>query len=139
MFATQAFKRLKSLHNSIIFNLFSNHGENEYRDIATICKRNKILNLENLYIFNANMCMFKMFNCNHLPYMFDKVRNLVTQHNYNSRNRGNCIVPAPIVQSVKRNYLYQAIKSWNSLPQAIKDINNFNKFKKTLKEHLFNN
>ena len=139
MFATQAFKRLKRLHNSIIFNLFSNHGENKYRDIGTICKRNKILNLENLYIFNANMCMFKMFNCNHLPYMFEKVRNLVTQHNYNTRNSGNYIVPAPIVQSVKCNYLYQAIKSWNSLPQAIKDINNFNKFKKTLKEHLFNN
>jgi hypothetical protein len=138
MFATQTFKRLIRLHNTIIFNLFSKVGEVKHRDINVICKRNKILNLEKLYKLNAMLCMYKMFNCNHMPYMFEKVRNLVSRHNHNTRNRQNHIPPIPIVQSVKCNYLYQAIKAWNLVPQNIKNINNLKKLKKEIKNYLLN-
>ena len=53
-------------------------------------------------------------------------------HNYQTRNGGNLRTPFPRTDSLKYNYQYQFINTWNNIPTDIRAIESFRIFKKSL-------
>jgi hypothetical protein len=137
LLATKGFKKLGRLHEKIIFNLMSMPGENRHNDINKICKRNGILKLVDVYKLNANTSMYKTLYSDYNPDEHDAImHNYVREHNYNTRNRDSFRLPFPRVKSVKINYLYQAINSWNQLPNDINLPMSMQLFKNKVKNHF---
>ena len=57
--------------------------------------------------------------------------------NYNTRNMNNLHVQKLTLEHTKRSFLYIAPNTWNSVPQAIRNAETIEKFKKELKsQHL---
>ena len=90
---------------------------------------------QDLYKFEL-MCFFykHKLNDNFLE-KFHLERNLTQRINCET---GEFRVPFPRINSSKFNFRYQMPKLWNELPQEIKDISNFSKFKKALRTDLLN-
>ena len=62
---------------------------------------------------------------------------LVTDvHDYNTRNRRFNFNLPERVGSIGNLFYYNAIKHWNSLPNGVKEIGNYDHFKRKLKEYL---
>ena len=62
---------------------------------------------------------------------------LVTDvHDYNTRNRRFNFNLPERVGSIGNSFYYNAIKHWNSLPNGVKEIGNYDHFKRKLKEYL---
>ena len=76
---------------------------------------------------------------NHSHYFSHKLLNLRTNHGLNTRfNSSNLIsIPRYNKTTSQNQFLYSAIKNYNLLPPLIKDIENYEKFKKMLKVHVF--
>jgi hypothetical protein len=135
---TQGYKRLINLHNKIIFNLFSNPGENRHQHLNDICKRNGILKLIDLYKYHSTMAMYKTLHTENIPFLFDNIADLLRNHNHDTRNRDNFLLPFPTVRSVKINYHYQAIKQWNNLPNYLKSSASLRQFNRDTKKYIIN-
>ena len=82
--------------------------------------------------------MFKIFRKTSPPYLQENFSRVTDQHKYITRDsQYNFYVPR--VNSLTQNsFFYTATLEWNSLPSCIKEINNYNSFKKNVKKHLRN-
>ena len=71
--ATKCFKKLIRLHEKIVFNLFSNPGENRRNNIRNFFQRNDILKLTEVYKFNAVVSMYKTLYSNYNPFVLESL------------------------------------------------------------------
>jgi hypothetical protein len=136
--ATNGFLKLGKLQDKIVFNLFSTANENKYRDLNAIYRRNKILKVDDLYIYNAAVMIYRVLYCDVAPFVFGKLVSLLRNHNYLTRNGNTFKLPIPTVRTIKLNFLYQAIRIWNELPNDLKSSKTLCAFKKGYKGVLLN-
>jgi hypothetical protein len=135
--ANAYFKKLQSLQNTIVFNLFAKTGDTK-QNVSILFKRHKILKIFDVYKIKTCVTIYNVIHNNSLPFMYDLLSELILNHNYPTRHRRNFQLPIPRVLAIKYNLLYQALKQWNSLDVATRDINNVHLFKRSLRECTFN-
>ena len=76
--------------------------------------------------------MYKILNLNMYPSLKASLNLSVPVHPYPTRNRLDYNLQFPRVESIRMNYRYQFIKTWNELPPEIKDKPTLLSFKRAL-------
>ena len=76
--------------------------------------------------------MYRVLKLNECPTLRNILSITYPSHNYNTRNANSLILPFPRVEVVRMSYLYQFNKVWNEIPEVIKSMENFKKFKSAL-------
>jgi hypothetical protein len=132
------FKRLESLHDRIVYNLFSLPGECR-NNMSGIYKRSRIVKLVDLYRVKTCVLVYQILNENTMYFLREKLLNLTRTHDYETRNRHAFLLPYPRVLSIKLNFLYQAAKLWNNLNDDIKLCTSSSILKKTYTNFILNN
>jgi hypothetical protein len=127
------YKRIKSLQNRIVFNLFALPTDSMH-NIKRIYKRIKILPFEELYRVNVCSTFYDVINNNYLPKLYEIVINCIRDHKYLTRNRNTYKLPFPKMKSVKLNLIYRSLSIWNSLEDNVKNLSS----SKLVKKHVTN-
>ena len=133
---TQRGKRLQRLQNKIVFNLFSRFSPSP--NISDLYRNLSLLTLKNVYKLKVGLTMYKMFNEDFLPEIKDVILEPNIPNFYNTRQNNHLRLPFPRVNSIKYNFTYQFILTWNSIPDYIKLSPSSNKFKKLYTNYLLN-
>ena len=127
-------KQLQILQNKVVRFILdvgprTHIGQNELDKVGMLSCKDRIVQLKLNHVF-------KIFNdtCPHyLKFDFTRVSSL---HKYNTRGSPfNFVVPLAKGQA-KFTFYRIAIHYWNSLPNEIKSISDFNLFKKLVNKHL---
>jgi hypothetical protein len=130
-------KKLCRKFDKIIYNLFSLPND-AFGRISEIFKREGLLKLQDIYKVKSCVTIYRILYENYAPFIFDDLLPLVRVHSYNTRNRDNLLLPFPQVRSVKLNFLYQGIKSWNDLDACLDDFDSSFSLKRKLTESILN-
>jgi len=123
---------LIKLHGKIVKNIFSNH----FPHGVCYFKSAKILTLKDIHKYVVCVYMYKMIRLNEYISLQDSLELNPLNHNYLTRNRNAFILPFPRVESIRINYKYQFINTWNDLPDGLKNLNSLSSFKRKLKNFL---
>ena len=133
---TGDFGTLTHLQDRIVFNLFA--VDNDTMDsVSKVYKRHHLLTIADLYKFKACLAVFSVLYCNSMPFVLNELHLLVRNHNHATRYRPNFLLPVPIKRSIKLNFIYQALKCWNSLDIIIRNSNSLKQFKHKLRTYIF--
>ena len=118
------FKKLCSLQCKIIKNLFKTHCNNESNTNA-LFKQTNILKLEDLYKVRVCTTMYKIINENYAPFILERLNTLTHERRTERDTRSDIVysVPFPRVNTVKVNFIYNAVKIWNELPSELRNSN----------------
>ena len=98
-----------------VFNLDFNAQTKEY------FKQSFSLKCKELYIFNLSCHLFKILKNRNNDYLAQYLRSCSELHNHNTRNNSSLIIPRFNLSTSQNSFLYQSIKSWNSLPTTIQN------------------
>jgi hypothetical protein len=112
--------RMQRLHDKIILNLFRNNDET-MGDINKIYKRERLMKLSDIYRVKCCQTIYQILNENYAPFLLDDLLSLVRNHEYNTRRRGDFLLPLPQVRSVRLNFLYRAVGEWNELDGNLRE------------------
>lgn len=118
--------------------------ENIHRSIAKLLPfnvdpyfENKLFNFDEIYKY---FCLVKFFEYTKNPdsYFFNSINALIPSHNYSSRSKLNFCLNTPNLRltTCQHSFIYRSVKFWNELPVCIKDIENLNNFKRTIKAYI---
>lgn len=90
----------------------------------------------NIIMFFRNIYKNKKPAC-----LYDEIQFTIDRHSYSTRHVSmeRCTVKMPRTNAMKRTVMYRAMTAWNSLPPAITMIEEKQKFKKHLKNHIRKN
>ena len=98
-------------------------------------KGNFILECNELYKIKFCCYLSKMLRSRN-NYFAQYLRTHSELHSHNTRNNSSLIIPRFNLSASQNSFVFQPIKSWNSLPSSIKNSSNIRifklKFKKTL-------
>ena len=135
--STVDFKKLEKLQNKIVFNLFHRQDDTTI-NVSKIYKRHKILKLADIYKLYVCIAVYRILSDEHyLSFYRDTLVDLAFNHNYETRNRFNYRIPVPRSRKIKLNFIYQAIKTWNSLDIELRNLPNLNMFKCRVRNCIF--
>ena len=95
-----------------------------------------LLKLNDLYCYKISILMFKIINSIENSDLDNFLIKFSDIHSYPTRNHNNYILPKYNKNRSKFCIDYQAIKTWNSLPDYLKATKSPLKFKKLLYNHL---
>ncbi len=121
---------LHKLQNKIILNLFgSTTGTINF--VGSIFKRLCILQFRDLYKMKICVTMYKILNEGYALFLYDTVNVYVREHDHNTRNHNQFLLPYPGICNV--NFLYLAIGYWNNLENVFKEAGSSNVLKTVIK------
>ncbi len=72
-------------------------------------KRLCILKFRDLYKMKIFVMMYKILNEGYAPFLYDTVNDYVREHDHNTRNHSQFLLPYPGICNVKINFIYLAI------------------------------
>lgn len=128
-YAVETIKVLQRKAIRAIFNLPYNEHTTRY------FKEAKILKLEDIYKLNICSTVFTSLTSNNN--ISPRLQITSERHNYSTRNSTSLVLPQFNRSRTQSSFIYQAIKEWNSLPEAIKSSRSLFAFKFKLKAHYF--
>ena len=113
-----------------VFKLIYNAHTNEYFKGNSIPKCNEMCKI--------NLCcyLYKMLRSRNSRYFDQYLRTHSELHNHNTRNNSCLIIPRFNLSTSQNSFVFQSIKSWNSLPSSIKNSSNIRIFKLKLKKYF---
>lgn len=132
------FAKLCRLQNKIIFNLFATVNDS-IDNVSAIYKRQNILKLPDLYKLRVSITVYKVLNENYAPFIFDELMSLTNENHYNLRHQNSFVTPFPRVNTIKVNFIFNAVKIWNELTNDIKQSQSAQILKHRLKDKYVNN
>ena len=95
-----------------------------------------VLDVRELMLFDQAVMTFKIVNM----LCPEDLQNIFIERsalsNYKRRNMKNLHVQKLQLEHTKRSFLYTAPNTWSSIPQAIRNAEAIERFKKELKSHL---
>ena len=94
------------------------------------------LSVENIIRFDRSVMTYKIRNKLSPESFWDKFQQRSLQSNYATRNCRDLQIPRLNTEHAKKSYRYSAIKIWNDIPVAIRELPTIIRFKKELKEYL---
>ncbi len=104
--------------------------------VGVFFKRTCILKFRDLYEMNICVIMFKILNEGYAPFLSDTLNDYVREHDHNTRNNNQFLLPYPGICNVKINFLYLAIDYWNNLECVIKEAGSSNVLKTMLSNNI---
>ena len=122
-------------HLKIICNLFWRFAH-PYCCKGLILQKMKLLNFTDIYKFNLCCLMHKSIRDIGSSLLCKYLSTIYIQDRYNMRDLNNFPVQFCRVDAVKNNYLNQAVVVWRSLPNDIRIIDSYSKFKKELTKYF---
>ena len=126
---------LQNFHTRIVKNIFSQHMS----DVGIcIFKSMNILRMKDVYTFYVCVHMFKIIKVNISPSLQSTLALRVRDHPYDTRGGvvSLCTLSSSGKCKGKLQLKYQFIVIWNSLPPALKNINELTAFKRRLLVYL---
>ena len=113
-----------------LFNLDYNAHTNEYFELNFIIKCNET--------YKITLCcyLYKMLKGRNNDYFHQYRRTHSEPHNYSTRNNSYLIIPRFNLSTSHNSFVFQSIKSWNSLQLSIKNSSNIRIFKLKLKKYF---
>ena len=97
-----------------------------------------IMNFQDVYRYSLAITSYRYFVLKLSQYFCNKMDELIPSHNHNTRfdelNRLN--LPRYTKTVCQKNFFYQSVVTWNSLPLKIRSATSLNKFKTELKKYL---
>ncbi len=80
--------------------------------------------------------MYEILNEGNAPFLYDTVNDYVREHDHNTRNHNQFLLPYPGICNVKINFLYLAIGYWHNLENIFKEAGSFNVLKTMLSNNI---
>ena len=74
--------------------------------------------------------MFKMLKLGHLPFILATINPTINQHNYETRQRSDFMLPFPRTQCIRESFQYQILDCWNKLDPEVRNLDSLSAFKK---------
>ena len=106
---------------------------------SELYKSLKVLNISNLYKYQAYKFMYTWLNSGSFFYLNDEKTNFLRDTHVNTRDSNLLKLPQPKTELEKRCITYKSIKLWNSLPEHIKKLKNKKTFIKLIKKNIIEN
>ena len=99
---------------------------------------NKIMSFEDLFRFHSLCKIFKCLTAGHSDHFCSNLQSLRPNHQVNTRHTNNNAfnVPYHRCNRSQQSFLYHAVNYWNLLPDSIKRIPEFLKFKNAIKNEI---
>ena len=94
------------------------------------------LSVENIIRFDRSVMTYKIRNKLSPESLWDKFQQRSSQSSYATRNCSDLQIPRLNSEHAKKSYRYSAVKVWNEIPVAIRELPTISRFKKDLKEYL---
>ena len=94
------------------------------------------LSIENIIRFDRSVMTYKIRNKLSPESLWDKFQQRSSQSSYATRNCSDLQIPRLNSEYAKKSYRYSAVKVWNEIPVAIRELPTISRFKKDLKEYL---
>ena len=94
------------------------------------------LSVENIIRFDRSVMTYKIRNKLSPESLWDKFQQRSSQSSYATRNCSDLQIPRLNSEYAKKSYRYSAVKVWNEIPVAIRELPTISRFKKDLKEYL---
>ena len=101
-------------------------------------KHLNVLKLEDLYQYKIALFMYKTLYLSQNCYFSGQFKQNLNNHNYNTRNRNNFIIPKFCRKKSQSATTYQCTTLWNKLPQELHVNASIQKFKKNLVGYFLN-
>ena len=132
MLCTRRCDTLCNIQNRIMKNLFHKffpHSNNLYKDT-------KILKLPEVYKLRVATYMFRVLVLNECPTIRNNLYLSYPEHDHNTRNSTDLVLPFPRVEVIRYNFRYQFVNVWNSIPVHLKQLTKVSTFKKAVMNHF---
>ena len=127
--------KIRVAQNRIVRNIYGSANFDVY-------KSNNLLPFNETYDLYALLKLFKEIKMPNQSnsYFIERVQELQTNHNYNTRfiSNNNLVTPRIIKSKCYSSFLYKSTHLWNSLPPEIKNISDIASFKNKLRIFLLN-
>ena len=94
------------------------------------------LSVESLVRFDRSVMAYKILNKLSPESLWDKYQYRSAYSNYETRNCKDLQIPRLKTEHAKKGFYYSALKAWNDIPAAIREIQTLGRFKRELKAHL---
>ena len=94
------------------------------------------LRIEDIILFDRSVMTYKIRNKLSPESLWDKFQQRSSQSKYATRNCRDLQIPRLNTEYAKKSYRYSAIKVWNEIPVAVRELPTIIRFKKELKEYL---
>ena len=94
------------------------------------------LSVENIIRFDRSVTTYKIRNKLSPESLWEKFQQRSLQSNYATRNFRDLQIPRLNTEHAKKSCRYSAIKIWNDIPVAMRELPTIIRFKKELKEYL---
>ena len=91
------------------------------------------LSVENIIRFDRSVMTYKIRNKLSPESLWDKFQQRSSQSNYATRNCRDLQIPRLNTEHAKKSYRYSAIKVWNEIPVAVRELPTISLFKKRTK------
>ena len=91
---------------------------------------------ENIIRFDRSVMTYKIRNKLSPESLWDKFQQRSSQSSYATRNCSDLQIPRLNSEHAKKSYRYSAVKVWNEIPVAIRELPTISRLKKDLKEYL---
>ena len=103
-----------------------------------IYKREKMLKIKDLYRIKACTAVYKVLNNNYMPFLHHIFMDLHRNHEHQTRNRDQLLLPIPRLKAVAVNFIYKAIQQWNNIESETRNLESVTKLKSVLVERALN-
>ena len=89
-------------------------------------------------MYKAYLCLYlyKVLKVINVIYFAQYLRTHSELHNHIARNNSSLIIPRFNLSASQNSFVFQSIKSWNSLPSSIKNSSSIRIFKLKLKKYF---
>ena len=123
--------RIEKVQNSCLRLIF---GIRKFERISHTLQLAGWLNMKNRRLLHSMVLFFKILSNKSPPYLINKITYRCDVHNLNIRFRGTLTPPA--TETFKHSFSYNVANHPNNVPQFIKKIDSFQRFKSTLAKWL---
>lgn len=127
---------LQIIQNKAVRSLFWPEYKRNEMNTNQLLQKYKILTIEQLKISDS-LLLIKKLKTNMIKNEIT-LKTFENVHGYNTRNKGNFIIPKSRLNILHNSLLVKGLTLYNSLPQRLKNETDFQRFKRSVKSHLTN-
>ena len=107
---------------------------------TAILKDKNVMNFEMTAEYFSCINMYRIMKTDSHAFFTNRISTFQTEHRYETRATSHQLVNLPFyrLNNCQRSFLYTGLSFWNKLPVNIRNIpNNIQKFKKSLRNYIF--
>ena len=123
---------IESIQDRIVGLLFFKYCNTPLPNV--IYRNMGLLKIVDIYKYVICTIIYTCINCGNVPFIYSNLCKLYFLHHYDTRHVDNLIIPYHRTNATKFNFLYRAVKEWNSLPSDLRKAKSLREFKIVLRK-----